>query len=248
MENNITKKGLDLIAGHIIKRIGVKGFKFKEIDICDIVPVHQYNVEDIQKAAGQMCTIMHLDCLPLIKLGELDAYTAGSINLNDNKIVYITLDRQKFFNRYYSWYEILAIVAHELSHKMLWIHGFKETSQKIEYVTDACAVFVGFGELLRYAAIRAVSSKTEKQQFVGYTTTTTTTNYRTLGYLKRWQIDYLRYKFFKIRGPYFEYKIKEFFKKEWVENVKYVLLCIFLLSLLVIAVWSLCDAIIMRIK
>ena len=148
-----------------------------------------------EKIAAHMVLVGYT---PVIQLEHLPQNVAGQINLNDSRYVYIKLDKRRFECRDYDSVELVAIIAHEMSHKFLWIHGFKDTSQKIEYVTDACAVFAGFGDFLQQAAER-----TSRQYINGVEHIVV----HRLGYLERWQILYLRNMFFNLCIPY------EMFKK-----------------------------------
>ena len=192
MKNNITTKGLNNIVGHLRNRI--KGYVFKEISVDDIGLMREYSLFHVQTAAEKM--MQHLAMsgyIPIIELIDLPDGIAGCTNLNDDKLVYISLDKKRFNIRYYTPAQLLTIIAHELCHKFLWVHGFKETSQKIEYVTDACAVYVGFGKLL----IEGI--EVEYHSYNGYSHMINT---QYLGYLEKWQIEYLRNVFYDIPISY----------------------------------------------
>lgn len=200
MKNNITEHGLDLIANHLSTRI--KGLKFP-VEVSKIYyslpQTNSYSMYDIQTLAERIAVHMVMvGYIPIIQLEDLPETVAGQINLNDSKYVYIKLDKQRFVEHKYAPVELVAIIAHELSHKFLWIHGFKDTSSKIEYVTDACAVYVGFGDYLYEASDRDVSEFLPDG-------TIRTVNHR-LGYLEKWQVAYLRNKFFNMDLPYKYYK------------------------------------------
>ena len=192
-QNKITTVGLDLILSHLYNRLS--GFKFeKELSMADLLVQENYSLYQIQCAAEKM--ILHLAMIgytPIINLCELPNHAAGSINLNNEMLVYINLDKKKFDSHYYTHYQIISIIAHELCHKFLWIHGFKETSHKIEYITDACAVFVGFGKVMinGYKDVR-------QNTYDGLQFGTQTIK---IGYLSTWQLSYLRKKIFSIPIP-----------------------------------------------
>ena len=193
MENNITEHGLDLIAGHLQQRI--KGLKFeRELTPLECCLPQNYSIYDVQTLTERMAAyLVMVGYTPVIELVDLSENVAGQINLNDSNIVYIHLDKERFENHYYGNDEIVAILAHELSHKFLRIHGFYDTSMKIEYMTDACAIYVGFGEFLYKA------SNMETLQYSGGERVR---QIRKLGYLTTWQIAYLRNKFFGLDLPY----------------------------------------------
>ena len=213
MKNNITTKGLNNIVGHLRNRI--KGYVFKEITVDDIGLMKEYSLFHVQTAAEKM--MQHLAMIgytPIIELIDLPSGVAGRTNLNDDKLVYISLDKKHFNTKYYTPAQLLTIIAHELCHKFLWVHGFKETSQKIEYVTDACAVYVGFGKLL----IEGID--VESHSYNGYSHMINT---QYLGYLEKWQIEYLRNVFYDIQIPYISPK--------W-RKVTIAIVCIFAVIIL----------------
>lgn len=200
MKNNITTKGLNNIVSHLRNRI--KGYEFKEISVDDIGLMKEYSLFHVQTAAERMMQhLAMIGYIPIIEFVDLPCGVAGRINLNDDKLVYISLDKKHFNAKYYTPAQLLAIIAHELCHKFLWVHGFKETSQKIEYLTDACAVYVGFGKLL----IEGV--EVESHSYDGYSHMIHT---QYLGYLEKWQIEYLRNVFYDIPIPYISPKWRKF--------------------------------------
>ena len=191
MKNNITTKGLDNIINHLQNRI--KGYIFKEISINELGVKNNYSLFQIQTAAEIMMQHLFMtNYTPIIELIELPNGIAGRTNLNDDKLVYISLDRNHFNTKQYTKLQLLTIIAHELCHKFLWVHGFRETSHKIEFITDACAVYVGFGPIL----IEGVEVK--NHSFDGYFHITRTMY---IGYLEKWQIEYLRNVFHNIPIP-----------------------------------------------
>ena len=193
MKNNITEHGLDLIANHLVTRI--KGLSFKkEVELYESYLHQNYTMFQIQTLAERMAAYMvMIGYTPVIQLENLPENVAGQINLNDSKYVYIKIDKSRFENREYTPIELVAVIAHEMSHKFLWIHGFKDTSAKIEYMTDACAIFLGFGEFL-YHASDMVTAQYDHDGTIKRT-------HRQLGYLEKWQIAYLRNKFFGLDLP-----------------------------------------------
>ncbi|MBQ2423487.1 MAG: hypothetical protein II262_01685 [Alistipes sp.] len=197
MNNNITEQGLDLIAGHLQSRI--KGLSFpQEVSKLYFSIPYRYSMYDIQTLAERIAALMVMvGYTPVVQLDNLPDNVAGQINLNDSKYVYIKIDKSRFERGDYDPVELVAIVAHEMAHKFLWIHGFRDTSAKIEYMTDACAVYVGFGEYLQQAAERRSHETVDGKQMVVV---------HKLGYLLPWQIAYLRNRFFGLNLPYAMFK------------------------------------------
>lgn len=187
MKNGITEKGLDLIAGHLESRAG----QFPQVEVETYfysLPVN-YSMYDVQTLAERIAGRMGLvGYTPVIQLEHLPYDVGGQINLNDSKIVYIKIDKTRFEQHNYKPVELVAVVAHEMAHKLLWTRGFKDTSKKIEYMTDACAVYAGFGFFLSEAAELVVGE--HNNGMLSYKSV------RKVGYLERWQIAYLRNRFF----------------------------------------------------
>ncbi len=217
MKNNIQTKGLNNIVGHLRNRI--RGYKFNEISLEDIGLNKDYSLFHVQTAAEQMARHMaFIGYTPIIELIDLPEGVAGQTNLNDDKLVYISLDKKHFNAKYYTPAQLLTIIAHELCHKFLWIHGFKETSQKIEYVTDACAVYVGFGKIMTEGV------EFESHSYNGYSHII---HKQHIGYLEKWQIEYLRNVFYDIPIPLISPKLRKA-----IIGIACILLSIILLAIL----------------
>lgn len=187
MNNEITEKGLELIAGHLESRLGQ--FPQVEVETYLYTLPENYSMYDVQTLAERIAGRMGLvGYTPVIQLEHLPFDVGGMINLNDLKIVYIKIDKGRFNGHAYKPVELVATIAHEMAHKLLWSRGFKDTTQKIEFMTDACAVYAGFGYFLHQAAEMVVGQ--QNNGMMSYQ------QIRKVGYLERWQIDYLRSRFF----------------------------------------------------
>ena len=85
---------------------------------------------------------------------------AGSINLNEEKIVYIEIDKS-ILNRNKSKETILGVLAHEICHKLLYTHGlYMSDTMTNEICTELATIYVGFGLL----TIRGCSSEETRIQ------------------------------------------------------------------------------------
>ena len=74
--------------------------------------------------------------------------TAGNINLNNSKEVFIDIDKSMQANRRKFKEAVLCVMAHEICHKYLYSHGLHlEDTNVNEYCTDLATFFVGFGLL-----------------------------------------------------------------------------------------------------
>ena len=187
MKNEITEKGLELIAGHLESRVG----EFPQVEAESYLYSlpENYSMYDVQtlaeRIAGRMALVGYT---PVIQLEHLPYDVGGLINLHDSKIVYIKIDKTRFEQHTYRPIELVAVIAHEMAHKLLWTRGFRDTSKKIEFMTDACAVYAGFGFYLYEAAEMVVGQHNNG--------TMSFKQLRKVGYLERWQIAYLRNRFF----------------------------------------------------
>lgn len=190
MQNNITTDGLNQIINHL--RYRIRGYSFREVSVDEIGLVKDYTLIDVQNAAKKMLHHMSMPgYTPIIELVDLPDRIAGLTNLNDSKIVYISLDKKRFNTKYYSIPQLLTIIAHELCHKFLWVHGIKEMSKIIEYMTDACVVYVGFGKIMIQGVNVTEFSLTHLAFIV-----------KSVGYLEKWQIAYLRNVCYNIPIPF----------------------------------------------
>lgn len=110
MKNNITTKGLNNIVGHLWNRI--QGYTFKEISVDDIGLMKEYSLFQVQTAAERM--MQHLAMIgytPIIELIDLPSGVAGRTNLNDDKLVSISLDKKHFNAKYYPPAQLLTIIV-----------------------------------------------------------------------------------------------------------------------------------------
>lgn len=108
-----------------------------------------YDVISIQNEAKRMMEFIGLKGYTTIVTPCLtDNGTAGNINLNNSKEVFIEVDNSMRTNRRHFKEAVLCVMAHEICHKYLYSHGFylKETNEN-EYCTDLATFFVGFGLL-----------------------------------------------------------------------------------------------------
>ena len=217
-KNQITEKGLDAIITLLQTRIGMQ---FSEMSASDFRLPDDYSVRDLQNAAETMCQHMKMDgYTPIIILGALNDSIAGNVSLDDSPLVFVRLDEMDIKEKKYNEYQVLSIIAHELCHKFLRIHGIMESSRKVEYITDACAVFVGFGEILHKGYHR------KDTRIAGSLQITSTMN---IGYLDLWQISYIRNRIFGASIPILE-KYK-FIRDHWT------VISVVVYFILIILVW-----------
>ena len=116
------------------------------------VPSLNFNPHDvisIQNEAKRMMEFIGLKgYTTIVTLCSTDNGTAGNINLNNSKEVFIEIDKSMQANRRNFKEAVLCVMAHEICHKYLYSHGlYLEDTNANEYCTDLATFFVGFGLL-----------------------------------------------------------------------------------------------------
>lgn len=108
-----------------------------------------YDVISIQNEAKRMMEFIGLNgYITIVTLCTTDNGTAGNINLNNSKEVFIEIDKNMQANRRNLKEAVLCVMAHEICHKYLYSHGlYLEDTNANEYCTDLATFFVGFGLL-----------------------------------------------------------------------------------------------------
>jgi len=148
-----------------------------------------YDVVDVQKAGKKISSFIGLPNLTfVINYTQQEKNTAGHIELNNNSDegVFIEIDA-----KYKSENDIiLAILAHEICHKLIHINGLTLLGYENEILTDAATVYTGLGKLSLNGCETKKFNTNTKWNVDGNTTTTTTTT-QTVGYLKREQFAFL---------------------------------------------------------
>ena len=100
----------------------------------------------IQKEASRMMRFVGLvGYTPVITFTNTEEFEAGNIKLDDSKDVFIEIS-----NKYrYRAEQVLAIMAHEICHKVLYINNLYYPNIRIknEVLTDLATIYVGFGKL-----------------------------------------------------------------------------------------------------
>lgn len=144
--------------------------------------------------------------MPIIVHEKLDEKTAGYINMNPDITFFITMD----LNKFYLSEQRLCILSHEICHKFMYVNHFRDTGLKNEYLTDACAIYVGFGQMmLKGCQTISVTHQDDKK-------ITQTNN---IGYLEKWQLSYLYY----IKNPLtFPQKVKKSLNQIWKSSINYI--------------------------
>lgn len=201
-KNNISKIGLKNMFKGIKKKLN--GRTFKEFDFSQVKAKDSL---DLTKAASVMLHHVGLyGYTPIIVHERLEENTAGYINMNLDMTFFITVD----LNKFYLTGQRLCILSHEICHKFMYVNQFRDTGLKNEYLTDACAIYVGFGEMmLKGCQTTNVSYRDNKE-------ITRTTN---IGYLEKWQLSYLYYK----KNPLKSYqKIIKVIKQIWMLSVDFI--------------------------
>ncbi len=150
-----------------------------------------YDVAEVQKAGKIISSFIGLPNLTfVINFTRQENNTAGHVELNNNSDegVFIEID-EKFKSENEI---ILAILAHEICHKLIHINGLTQFGYENEILTDVATVYTGLGKLsLNGCETENVSTDTKWVGDKTTTTTTTTTTKQAVGYLKRGQFAFL---------------------------------------------------------
>lgn len=92
---------------------------------------------------------------------------AGNINLNGGKTIHININRN-ILMRSKCKKLVLAILAHEICHKLLYMKGLVlSDTKRNEICTDLATIYVGFGLLTIHGCIE------EKKRYISYDTIST---------------------------------------------------------------------------
>ena len=147
----------------------------------DFVPK---DIVSIQKEASSMMKFVGLQgYTTVITYERAKKGTAGSINLNQDKEVFIEIDKD-LLDRPKAKDTILGVLAHEICHKLLYTHGlYMSDTETNEICTDLATIYVGFGLLTIHGCSTIKTWKTEKHNNDGSRTITTHTQTFSTGYL-----------------------------------------------------------------
>lgn len=104
-------------------------------------------VHDLNDEAGRMMRFLGLNSyVPKCSFRDLGDGTGGNTNCcNPNPEVEINIS-SKYQNNLEA---VLAVLAHEVCHKYLYVHGIYSTIEVVnETYTDLCTMYAGFGRLI----------------------------------------------------------------------------------------------------
>lgn len=151
--------------------------------------INGYDSIEIQNAGKIISNFIGLPNLTfVITYTKQDKNVAGHIELNANNDegVFIELDE-----KYKSEPEIiLAVLAHEICHKLIHINGLSQFDYQNEVLTDVATIYTGLGKLsLNGCETVNISSDTQWSEDATITTTNTTT--QKAGYLSRSQFAFV---------------------------------------------------------
>ena len=116
----------------------------------EYLPSNNFNPNDVislQEEAKKMMNFIGLvDYMPIVTVEKMSEGQAGSINLNNDKEVFINIGKDLFSRNNVS-NAVLAVLAHEICHKLLFVHGLYMSDTMInEICTDLATLYVGSGE------------------------------------------------------------------------------------------------------
>ena len=174
--------------------------------ILDPFPVNTQDIIDVQKAARIIADFVGLKFTTIVVVyAKQKENSSGSIRLDKNhEEVFIEIsENAKNFPS-----SLLAIIAHEISHKYLQINELSfSNNYENEIFTDLTTVYLGLGKLSLNGCYNFKKKEENKIGGVEITTTTFET-----GYLKRIQFVFI-YKFIcsirKIDKGFYEYVLNQ---------------------------------------
>ena len=119
----------------------------------------------------------HLAIIRYVNTGENEG---GNIELDHSDNVFIEINKSYRFDEN----KVLAVMAHEICHKVLFVNGlyYPEDTIENELLTDLATIYVGFGKLSLNGCYDKKEEKTEKYQN-GQFVEETKTHIHTIGYL-----------------------------------------------------------------
>lgn len=138
------------------------------------------NTISVQKEAKKMMDFAGFDdYISVITYVDFYGKTGGNIELNDDKEVFIEINKQYKGNDD----KTLAVLAHEICHKVLFAKGlYRPITIENEILVDLATVYLGFGKLsLNGCYNREVERDIDFQD--GKLNINTTTHKETVGYL-----------------------------------------------------------------
>ena len=160
------KEMVDLLHQKLPNKPTAKNYQLtKEKLLLDVPPIVVSLQEQLQLVANKMC--LHLRITKPIRILTLANIPAGKFEHMDGiNTIFINSDLET-----QNYDQKLAILAHEIAHYYLTSHRiyFKETN-KNEFLTEVCAIYVGFGFLLLKGYQMESNSKNNTFAKVGYIT------------------------------------------------------------------------------
>ena len=151
--------------------------------------INGYDSIEVQNAGKKISNFIGLPNLTfVITYTTQDKNVAGHIELNNNSDegVFIEID-EKFKSEPEI---ILAILAHEICHKLIHINGLSQFGYENEILTDIATIYTGLGKL-SLNGCESINISTDTQWSGDERKTTTTTTTQKVGYLKRSQFAFL---------------------------------------------------------
>jgi hypothetical protein len=168
--------------------LGAELEKDAQYEMLDPWVFKSHDLVQVQKAARKISEFVGLPNLTFVITYSKQNHGVGGhieLNNNSNEGVFIEID-EKYKNEYEI---VLAILAHEICHKLIQINRLTQIGYENEILTDVATVYSGLGKLsLNGCETYGTSSKS---QWLGKTSTTTITTTYKVGYLNRSQFAFL---------------------------------------------------------
>ena len=193
MENKLSKRGISQLSKTLLFRVGKH--RFGKVNIKDFIIDYNQLLFSLQYIANKICQHYGMaKYTPVITYQKLKN-AGGCVNLNKSKEIYIDIDTSQHYDKW----QYISIIAHEVAHKYLFIHDVYYEGLKNEFVTDAMAVYAGYGDIMRLGNLK-VTKHTRNRDYrrneLGQMRPTYVEHFtktHTLGYLLPWQIEFLQH-------------------------------------------------------
>jgi hypothetical protein len=178
----------------LLQKVIYLGQRFEKNKIFDLLMPWTFDGNDsiqVQNAGKKISNFIGLPNLTfVISYTKQSKSTAGHIELNNNNDegVFIEID-EKFKSEPEI---ILAILAHEICHKLIYINNLTQFGYENEILTDVATIYTGLGKLSLNGCEKVntttLNQINEKKETIGTKTTTTT---QKVGYLNKSQFAFL---------------------------------------------------------
>lgn len=144
-----------------------------------------YDTISVHGEASRMMKFVGLNTqIPYVAFTKTGEHIGGNIELDNSNDVFIEINEECKSNND----KVLAVMAHEICHKVLYVYGlyFQHNNIENELLTDLATVYVGFGKLSLNGCYNQTEG-THNEWINGKNVEVATTREEHIGYLSRYQ-------------------------------------------------------------